>query len=67
MGDPAGIGPEIIAKVLDSGELFPVCRPVVIGDASVMKKIIEEMGLAVVVHPLAALAEADPAQGKLDS
>jgi 4-hydroxythreonine-4-phosphate dehydrogenase len=66
MGDPAGIGPEIIAKVIDSGELFPVCRPVVIGDASVMTKMIEEMGLSLTVRPLASLAEVDPAQGRLD-
>jgi 4-hydroxythreonine-4-phosphate dehydrogenase len=66
MGDPAGIGPEIIAKTIDSGELFPLCRPVVIGDASVMKKLIEEMRLSITVHPIASLAEADPAHGKLD-
>jgi 4-hydroxythreonine-4-phosphate dehydrogenase len=66
MGDPAGIGPEIIAKAIDSGELFPVCRPVVIGDASVMKKLIDEMGLSLTVRPLASLAEADPAQDRLD-
>ncbi len=66
MGDPAGIGPEIIAKVIDSGELFPDCRPVVIGDAPVLKKLIEELGLSVTVRPVASLAESDPAQGKLD-
>ena len=36
MGDPAGIGPEIIAKVIDSGEIFPLCRPVIVGDAGVI-------------------------------
>ena len=38
MGDPAGVGPEIIAKAIASGELFEVCTPVVIGDAAIMKK-----------------------------
>lgn len=66
MGDPAGIGPEIIAKVIDSSELFPLCRPVVIGDAGVMKKLIEEMRLSVTVNSIASLAQADPAKGKLD-
>jgi 4-hydroxythreonine-4-phosphate dehydrogenase len=66
MGDPAGIGPEIIAKVIDSGEIFPLCRPVVIGDAGVMKKLIEEMRLSVTVNSIASLAQADPAKGKLD-
>jgi 4-hydroxythreonine-4-phosphate dehydrogenase len=66
MGDPVGIGPEIIAKVIDSGELFPLCRPVVIGDAGVMKKLIEEMRLSVTVRSIASLGDADPAAGKLD-
>ncbi len=66
MGDPAGIGPEIIAKVIDSGEIFSLCRPVVIGDAAVMKKLIEEMRLSVTVRSLASLSDADAAFGRLD-
>jgi 4-phospho-D-threonate 3-dehydrogenase / 4-phospho-D-erythronate 3-dehydrogenase len=66
MGDPAGIGPEIIAKVIDSRELFSLCRPVVVGDAGVMKKLVEDMRLSISVRPLTLLTEADPAPGKLD-
>ncbi len=66
MGDPAGIGPEIIAKVLDTGELFSFCRPFVVGDTGVMKKQIEEMRLSVMVRSITTLHEADPIQGKLD-
>jgi 4-hydroxythreonine-4-phosphate dehydrogenase len=33
MGDPAGIGPEIIMKALASPEVRAICRPLVIGDA----------------------------------
>ena len=33
MGDPAGIGPEIIAKVFETGEVFSHCRPIIIGNA----------------------------------
>ena len=66
MGDPAGIGPEIIAKAVDSGELFPLCRLIVIGDMNVMKKLIEEMRLSVSIRGIASLAEAHPAPRKLD-
>ncbi len=66
MGDPAGIGPEIIAKVIDSGEIFPLCRPIVIGDAGIMKKLVEEMRLSVTVRSLASLSDADAAFGRLD-
>jgi len=33
MGDPAGIGPEIVVKALAHADVYEVCRPVVIGDA----------------------------------
>jgi len=66
MGDPAGIGPEIIAKVIDSGEIFPLCRPLVIGDANVLKKLVEEMRLSVSVRSIASPAEADLMISKLD-
>ncbi len=66
MGDPAGIGPEIISKVINSGEILPLCRPVVVGDAGVLKKVVEELRLSVAVRGIASLAEADTAPGKLD-
>lgn len=66
MGDPAGIGPEIIAKVLDSGEIVPLCVPVVIGDAGVMRKLIEELRLPVTVNSITSLSQAAPAKGRID-
>ena len=36
MGDPAGIGPELVAKVLANQADVARCRPVVIGDRQVM-------------------------------
>jgi 4-hydroxythreonine-4-phosphate dehydrogenase len=66
MGDPVGIGPEIIAKVIETGELIPICRPVVIGDAGVMKKLIEEMRLSITVNSIATLSPADSAKGRLE-
>jgi 4-hydroxythreonine-4-phosphate dehydrogenase len=32
MGDPAGIGPEVIVKALSDARIFDLCRPVVFGD-----------------------------------
>ena len=40
MGDPTGIGPEIIVKALSTDELFQVCRPVVFGDPGVLSRAI---------------------------
>jgi 4-phospho-D-threonate 3-dehydrogenase / 4-phospho-D-erythronate 3-dehydrogenase len=33
MGDPSGVGPEIVMKSLAHPELHSICRPIVIGDA----------------------------------
>lgn len=44
MGDAAGVGPEIIAKALGDGSFYECCRPLVIGDAVVMRKAIELVG-----------------------
>ncbi|MBN1382799.1 MAG: 4-hydroxythreonine-4-phosphate dehydrogenase PdxA [Deltaproteobacteria bacterium] len=38
LGDPAGIGPEIIAKALRHEDVFVVCHPLVIGDARVFSE-----------------------------
>lgn len=38
MGDPASIGPEITVKALSDPALYERCRPLVIGDAAVMKE-----------------------------
>jgi len=66
MGDPAGVGPEIIAKVFDTGEIFAYCRPVIVGNAGIMKKIIEDLRLSVYVRTIGSIDEADPASGKAD-
>ena len=49
MGDPAGIGPEIAIKVLNKQALYDRCRPLLIGDESVLKYYLEK-------HPELALA-----------
>ena len=36
MGDPAGIGPELVLKVLSDPTVFERCRPLVIGDPGVL-------------------------------
>jgi len=44
MGDAAGIGPEIIAKALSLDEVYSLCRPLVVGDASAMAMGVEVAG-----------------------
>jgi 4-hydroxythreonine-4-phosphate dehydrogenase len=41
MGDPGGVGPEIIVKALNSPEVKNLCVPIVIGDVSVIEKALK--------------------------
>jgi 4-hydroxythreonine-4-phosphate dehydrogenase len=45
MGDPAGIGPEVIAKALSGAHLRNVCRSIVIGSFPVMERTIKTLKL----------------------
>jgi 4-hydroxythreonine-4-phosphate dehydrogenase len=38
MGDPGGVGPEIIARALSSPDIRKSCNPVIIGDTLIMAK-----------------------------
>lgn len=43
MGDPAGVGPEIIVKAFAQEDLYKICKPLVIGDKSIIKEVIETL------------------------
>lgn len=38
MGDPAGVGPEIILKAMTEDEVLQNCRPIIIGDANILQE-----------------------------
>ncbi len=59
MGDPGGIGPEICAKALDVAEIYDLCRPLVIGDAEVLRDAVRFCGLELGVR-----ARAGPGDGR---
>lgn len=67
MGDPASIGPEISLKALNNKDIYNRCRPVIIGDASVMKKAIEYTGLTnLKIHSIKNISEALFQHGTVD-
>ena len=81
MGDPAGIGPEIIIKTLKHAEVFDRCRPMVVGDRRIFERAfhfngVGELPLEIIEQPktgryqigtlpLLDLACADPKQCKI--
>ena len=58
MGDPAGIGPEIIAKALVDPQTRRLCRPVVIGDADRLALAADICGIRLTINRIHAVSEA---------
>ncbi|WP_200974904.1 4-hydroxythreonine-4-phosphate dehydrogenase PdxA [Echinicola sp. 20G] len=58
MGDPAGIGPEIIVKSFQDGALHDKCRPLVVGDAKTINKMVKDLGASLSVRAMASVEEA---------
>jgi len=61
MGDPAGIGPEIVARALADPKVSATARCIVFGDARVMQRAVALSGAALGTHAIVDLANADPA------
>jgi 4-hydroxythreonine-4-phosphate dehydrogenase len=63
MGDPAGVGPEVTAKALAVESVWACCRPLVVGDAGVLKRAIALAATPLSPHPIANVTQArfDPA------
>ncbi len=38
LGDPAGIGPEVVLKALAHADVYDLCRPLVIGDRRILER-----------------------------
>lgn len=67
MGDPAGIGPEIAAKALAQKDIYRICRPLIVGDAEVMRQGIRIAGVALDVRSIAQVEEAAFQHGGMDA
>lgn len=52
MGDPAGIGPEVIVKAMAGRALRHLCRPIVIGSLPVLERTIRSLKLPLRIVPV---------------
>src|SRR4051812_14970544 len=66
LGDPAGIGPEIMAKALAEGSAYDRVVPVVVGDRGVLEQAIGGCGLALGVRAVDAPGDARGERGTVD-
>jgi len=57
VGDPAGVGPEITAKALSLQEIYESCRPLVVGEAEIMKEAVRFSGLDLKIHAISSSNE----------
>lgn len=66
MGDPAGIGPEIILMAMADEEVARSCRPLVIGDADTMRAAAEIVGSSPRIRAVDVVSEAQFRTGVVD-
>jgi len=60
MGDPGGVGPEIILKALNSSETKNYCAPIVIGDAFVIEEALNLLKLNLQLRLIKSPEESRP-------
>ncbi|MDN2454315.1 4-hydroxythreonine-4-phosphate dehydrogenase PdxA [Lactobacillus sp. UCMA15818] len=67
MGDPASIGPEITLKAFHNEEVFKKCRPFLVGDLSVLERVMQELPqLRLNTNKITAVSEAKFQFGSID-
>jgi 4-hydroxythreonine-4-phosphate dehydrogenase len=66
MGDPGGIGPEICAKALDTQVTYDLCRPLVVGDAEILRDAVRFCGLDLQVRVCDRPGDGDYRLGAID-
>lgn len=66
MGDPAGVGPEIIVKALSHVEVYQKCTPVVIGDYEALADAIRFCNLPLELNEIKDVTEGKGEFGQID-
>lgn len=68
MGDPASIGAEITVKALGNPALYERCKPLVVGDVSIMEEALEITGYQdkLKIHPVSDVKDAVFEYGMID-
>lgn len=66
MGDPAGIGAEIIVKALAHKEVYERCIPVVIGDGAALRDALEFCGSELELREIQSVEKAQGQPGVID-
>jgi len=66
MGDPCGIGPEVVAKALADPRVYLSCRPLVVGNSHAIKQAVALTGVGLKVNQPTDLSRAGLDPGVID-
>ncbi|MCA9863057.1 MAG: 4-hydroxythreonine-4-phosphate dehydrogenase PdxA, partial [Thermomicrobiales bacterium] len=58
LGDPAGIGPEVVVKALTHDEVYTRADPLVIGDRRVLERTVAALGLPLKIQAVTDVRDA---------
>ncbi len=66
MGEPGGVGPEIIVKALSSRSVRLMCSPIVIGDADVMRQAVRLVKSPLKIKTIQSPSESRPSSRAIE-
>lgn len=66
LGDPAGVGPEIVVKALANPQLYEKCRPLVIGDQPAVRQAMGFVGQSAEINVIASPQQGQYQVGAID-
>ena len=66
LGDPAGIGPEIVIKALSDKQIYEVCTPVIVGDSSTILQAMKFCERELKINVISSATEAKSECGTID-
>ncbi|MBI4682682.1 MAG: 4-hydroxythreonine-4-phosphate dehydrogenase PdxA [Nitrospirae bacterium] len=67
MGDPGGVGPEIIVKAMFCAEIREYCNPVIIGSADVLEDAVRLTGLPLQIRSISGISDSRPEIGIIEA
>jgi len=66
MGDPSGVGPEIIVKSLNDKNIYDNCSPFVVGDLKILKRALNVTNIDLELNSITNPEEAKSQYGTID-
>ena len=66
MGDPCGIGPEVVVKAMADPRVYAACRPLVVGNVYAMEQAVSLTGLRVKINEVEDSATSGQEPGVID-